>query len=162
MRIRTKFAWALIASLLTVSVASATDNCPAGMSCGGSDAAMSGKPKMDPVAFANKRLSELKDKLAITQAEEPAWQAFADKVNDQAKATAALHQKMRAEMQTPGLSTPDRMTKMAEFMKIRSQHMAAMAEVTRRFYNALTPAQQAIFDKMHTMHKGHMHAGQDK
>ena len=158
MKLRTRFALILISSVLTFGAASAVDNCP-GMQCSDTAATMSGKTKMDPVAFAKKRLSELKNKLNITQAEEPAWQTFADKVNTQAEATAALHEKMRMEMQSPDLTTPDRMAKMAEFMKIRSQHMAAMSEVTRTFYNALTPEQKAIFDKMHRGNMHHKHVG---
>lgn len=158
MRFRTKFALLLISSFLTFAAANAADNCP-GMQCGDSSASMQGKNKMDPVAFANKRLSELKDRLHITQAEESAWQIFADKVNAQAKATAALREKMRAEMKSPNLTTPDRMAKMAEYLKIRSQHMAAMADVTRTFYNALTPEQKTVFDKMHQGHKQHKHGG---
>ncbi len=158
MKFRTRFALLLISSFLTFAAANATDNCP-GMQCGDSGTSMQGKNKMDPVAFANKRLSELKDKLDITQTEEPAWQIFADKVNAQAKATAALHEKMRAEMKSPNLSTPDRMAKMAEYLRIRSQHMAAMADVTRAFYNALTPEQKAVFDKMHRGRMQHKHGG---
>lgn len=158
MKLRTKFALVLISSAFTFASASAADNCP-GMQCGDTAATTQGKATMDPVAFANKRLSELKDKLNITPAEEPAWQTFADKVNAQAKATAALHEKMRGEMNSPGLTTPDRMAKMAEFLKTRSQHMAAMSEVTRTFYNALTPEQKAIFDKMHQGRMKHKHGG---
>ena len=158
MKLRTKFALVLISSSFAFATANAADNCP-GMHCGDTAATTQDKTKMDSVAFANKRLSELKDKLNITPAEEPAWQTFADKVNAQAKATAALHEKMRAEMKSPDLTTPDRMAKMAEFMKIRSQHMAAMSEVVRTFYNTLSPEQKAVFDKMHLGRMNHKHGG---
>lgn len=157
MKFRTRFALILISSALTLASASAAD-CP-GPQCGDTGVMPQGKQKMDSVAYTNKRLSELKDKLNITPAEEPAWQTFADKVNAQAKATAALHEKMRGEMNSPGLTTPDRMAKMAEFLKTRSQHMAAMSEVTRTFYNALTPEQKTIFDKMHQGRMKHKHGG---
>ena len=157
MKFRTRFALILISSALTLATASAAD-CP-GPQCGDSSVTAQDKQKMDPVAYTNKRLSELKDKLKITQAEEPAWQIFADKVNAQAKATAALHERMRTEMHTPGLTTPDRMEKMSEFLKIRSQHLAAMSEVVRTFYNTLSPEQKAIFDKMHQVKMKHKHGG---
>ncbi|MHB1678532.1 MAG: Spy/CpxP family protein refolding chaperone [Sulfuriferula sp.] len=153
MKLGTKLALGLIFSVFTISAANATENCP-DMHCDGATTTQN-TAKKDFVALANKRLSELKDKLNITKEQEPAWQIFADKVNTQAHATEALHEKMLAGMQAPSMTTPDRMAMMADIMKVRAQHMATMAEAVRVFYNTLSPQQKASFEKMHI---SHMHA----
>ncbi len=147
MKFRTKLAVGLIASVFALGAAGAAENCP-DMHCDGADMTQS-KAQMTAVATANKRLSALKDQLKITQQQEPAWQTFADQVNDQAKATAALHEKMLKELKAPTLTTPDRMALMADIMKLRAQHMARMAGVAKIFYNQLSPEQQGVFEKMH-------------
>jgi len=95
---------------------------------------------------AQKRLGELKANLKLTAEQEPAWQAFADKMNAQGRNMGASREKMWQEM--PGTS-PERMAKAAEAMKERAQTMADMADAVKAFYDVLTPAQKATFDTKH-------------
>lgn len=125
---------------------------------------MSGAMGKDPVASATKHLGELKAKLKLTSAQQPAWDTFSGQVNDQAKSMAAMHDmkqdKMKDKSQTMTMTAPDKMAMMAEMTKERAQSMSKMADNVKTFYATLTPEQQAAFDKMHMSHmspKAHAH-----
>ncbi|MES1998958.1 MAG: Spy/CpxP family protein refolding chaperone [Pseudomonadota bacterium] len=166
MKLYTKVALGLIASVFAAGVASAADRSgmmyghhatgcnDVGMMHGygamGCDemGMMYGK-MMDPAAIAHKHLIELKAELKITRDQEPAWQAFSDKVNAQAKNMASMHDKMRAYRQDMAMTAPARMDMMAAMMQDRAQNMAAMADAVKSFYATLTPEQKMTFDKMH-------------
>jgi hypothetical protein len=117
--------------------------------------------KMDSAkmeAMVAKHLSQLKSKLKITAAQEPAWTTF----------TAAMkpvggmmekHEAERAEMAK--LTTPERIDKMHS---LRAQHMADMNaamdkrdEATKTFYATLTAEQKKTFDAEHARMGGHGH-----
>lgn len=114
---------------------------------------MSGEMGVDAIARANKHLNELKTKLNLTSDQQPAWQAFSDQINEQAKNMATLQNKMKDRAKnmpmTLPMSVPEQMAKMAEQMKERAQDMGKMADTVNTFYAALTPEQQVIFDKTH-------------
>ena len=159
MKLHTKLTLGLISSLFAVSLATAgTKMGPyhAGMGCDGMGM-MSGDMKMDPVARAEKHLGELKAELNLTAAQQPAWQTFSGQVNDQAKNMAAMRDQMRGNAQSmPNKSAPERMAKMADWMKDRAQKMEKMADAVKTFYATLTTEQQATFDKMQMSHMGRM------
>ena len=110
-------------------------------------------------ARASRHQAELKDKLKITSAQEPAWSAF----------TAALkppetmmqdRRSQHAELQK--LPTPERIDKMRA---LRTQHMTEMmrrmdqrGEATKALYAALSPEQQKTFD-LEASQRGGRHAG---
>lgn len=92
-----------------------------------------------------KRQAALHDKLKITAAQEPAWQAF----------IAAMTPTMPTPPATRGASmtAPERID---QHLAMAKQHLATMetrAAATKTFYAQLTPEQQKIFDteaaKMH-------------
>ncbi len=125
---------------------------------------MSGEMGKDPVATATKHLAELKAKLKLTPAQQPAWDTFSGQVNEQAKSMAAMHDmkqdKMKDKTQPMTMSAPDKMAMMADMMKERAQGMSKMADNVKTFYATLTPEQKAAFDKMHMSHmspKAHDH-----
>jgi hypothetical protein len=148
MKLRTKMAIGLIVSVLSAGVANAAHH--RAMDCDGMGM-MHGK-KMDPEAMATRHLAELKADLKITQDQEPAWQAFSDKVNAQAKDMAAMRDKMKLHQSTMPTTAPDRMEMMAGMMKNRAEMMGNMADAVKTFYATLTPEQKARFDKMHMKH----------
>jgi len=158
MKLHTKLTLGLISSLFVVSLATAgTKMGPyhSGMGCDGMGM-MSGDMKMDPVARAEKHLGELKAKLNLTADQQPAWQAFSDQVNDQAKNMAEMRGKMKDRMQAMPKTAPDQMAKMADMMKDRAQNMEKMAGAVKTFYDTLTPDQQTAFDKVHMSHMSRM------
>ena len=156
MKLRTSLMLTLISSVLTLGVATAAE--PAGkmsgekheMDCDGMSMKHGGM--MDPVARADKHLSELKARLKLTKDQEPAWQVFSDQVKDQARSMAAMHDKKKEEMKDMPMSAPDRMAMMASMMKERAQSMSTMADNVKTFYATLTPEQKIAFDKMHMGH----------
>ncbi|MHB1176672.1 MAG: Spy/CpxP family protein refolding chaperone [Sulfuriferula sp.] len=163
MKLRTKIALGLISSVCAVGIATAANHemkhgQKHEMDCDGMDM-MRGHMMKDPVATANKHLSELKTKLGITKDQEPAWKTFSDQVNAQAKNMASMHDRMKGNMQNMPMTAPDRMAMMAGMMKDRAQTMATMAEAVKTLYAALTPEQKITFDKLHMSHMksmGHM------
>ncbi|MHB1332013.1 MAG: Spy/CpxP family protein refolding chaperone [Sulfuriferula sp.] len=163
MKLRTKIALGLLSSVFAVGIATAANHEMGHgqkheRGCEGMGM-MRGHMMKDPVATANKHLSELKTKLDITKDQEPAWKTFSDQVNAQAKNMASMHDRMKGNMQNMPMTAPDRMAMMAGMMKDRAQTMTAMAEAVKTFYAALTPEQKSTFDKMHMSHMksmGHM------
>ena len=156
MKLRTTLMLTLISSALTLGVATAAEHggkMRGGkhkMDCDGMSMKQGGM--MDSVASAENHLSELKAKLKLTNDQEPAWQTFSDQVRDQAKLMASMHEKKKEEMKDMPKSAPDMMAMMASMMKDHAQNMSTMADNVKTFYAALTPEQQAVFDKVHMGH----------
>jgi len=157
MKLHTKLMLGLISSLFVAgfAVAAGPGRHHYGMDCNGMGM-MSGNMKMDPVARANKHLSELKTKLNLTTDQQPAWQAFSDQVNEQAKKMVAMRDMMKNKTLPMAKSAPEQMAKMSDIMKERAEEMAKIADVIKTFYATLTPAQQSDFDKMHMSHMARM------
>jgi protein CpxP len=105
------------------------------------------KRQHDPAEHAQR----LREKLQLTPAQEPALQAF-----------IASHQQMRADRESrkaehaaeANLTTPQRLDRQASRKAQHDQRMAQRHDAVKRFYAALTPAQQKAFDAMHNEHKG--------
>lgn len=122
----------------------------------------------DAAAFAEKRLAALKTELKITAQQEAAWQAFAGKATEQAKAMQAWRQKLVQERDKAGAApvpAPERMAQHLDQMKQHLANMEGMQGVVRNLYAALTPEQRALADKHferghrggpmgHRMHRG--------
>lgn len=161
MKLHNKLTLGLMSSLFVAGLATAAGPGAkmgphhAGMDCNGMSM-MSGDMKMEPVARANKHLTELKAKINPTADQLPAWQAFSDHVKDQAGKMMSMRDMMKNNALPMAKSAPEQMARMADIMKERSESMAGMADAVKRFYAVLTPEQQAAFDKMHTRHMARM------
>jgi protein CpxP len=102
--------------------------------------------KYDPEQHAQRQtrhLEALKAELKITAAQEPLWQAFAEKM--QAKSGKGM-QSMR-DAADAKLSAPERMAKMQSQMEAHLLTMKGVSESFGRLYAALTPEQQAVADQ---------------
>ncbi|MES2977746.1 MAG: Spy/CpxP family protein refolding chaperone [Pseudomonadota bacterium] len=158
---------ALISSVGISAIAQAPQPAPTTAPQGMSAPGMQGKGgpeghrmgRHDPAkmqAWMAKRQAELKAKLNITSAQEPAWTAF----------TASMQPPVRGQRPAmpdlSKLSTPERIDQMRQ---MRTQRMAEMnarmdqrEQATKSFYSALTPEQKKVFDT-ETLRRGHHHAG---
>jgi hypothetical protein len=107
----------------------------------------------DPAKMADK----LRATLQLTPAQEPALQAFIGAMQP----TGEMRELMPAPGQRQNLTTLQRLDQMQAMMAQHQQQFARHADAIRRFYAALTPAQQKAFDAMHQgMMGGHgMHGG---
>lgn len=105
----------------------------------------------DAAAFAQKRLDRLKTELKITAQQEPAWQAFAGKSIEQAKAMQALHQQHQQQAQARDksalLSTPDRLARHVDDLRQHLAHLEQTQAAVKDLYAALTPEQRALADR---------------
>jgi periplasmic protein CpxP/Spy len=86
-----------------------------------------------------KRQAALHDKLALTPAQEPAWQLFSARM----KATVPARSDARP---AKALTAPERAERKAAFLLVAQQQAAGRVQPIKEFYAVLSPEQQKIFD----------------
>lgn len=97
----------------------------------------------DPGQRVERHMAMLKYQLNITDAQEPLWQAYEQKMKDEA---GQGMQAMKAQADQ-SLPAPERMAKMQSMMEERLTAMKAVHEQFNRLYAALTPEQKTKADK---------------
>jgi protein CpxP len=98
-----------------------------------------------------KRQAALHDKLAVTPAQEGAWQLFTARM----QATAPGRSGARP---AAALTAPERAERKAAFLQVAQQQAASSVQPIKEFYAVLSPEQQQIFDsqfKGRRNHHGH-------
>jgi hypothetical protein len=93
-----------------------------------------------------KRQAALHDKLALTPAQEGAWQAFTARM----QATVSTRSDARP---AKTLTAPERAERKAAFLQVAQQQAASRVQPIKEFYAVLSPEQQKIFDQF----QGHRH-----
>lgn len=86
-----------------------------------------------------KRQAALHDKLALTPAQEGAWQLFTGRM----QATVPTRSDARA---TETLTAPERAERKAAFLQVAQQRAASRVQPIKEFYAVLSPEQQKTFD----------------
>lgn len=107
--------------------------------------------RMDPAKMQERftqRMADLKQKLQLTAAQEPAWTSFTNGM----RPTGTMQRIDREALSK--LSTPDRIDQMRALRNQRMAEMDRRGEATKAFYNALTPDQKKVFDA-ETSRRGH-------
>ncbi len=107
--------------------------------------------KHDPAKMQEhmqKRQADLKAKLKLTAAQEPAWASFSASM--QPPAPGPRPDKAAFEK----LTTPERIDKMRALHAERGAQMDKRAEATKAFYAVLSPEQQKVFDANAMPHGG--------
>jgi len=120
-----------------------------GMMMGGGRGMMFATNDADISKFQLDRLGQLKSQLSITAEQQPAWDAFAAKAAEQAKAMQALRKDV-----TVG-TAPERMARQQQAMGERQKAMGSMSESFNKLYEVLTPKQREVFDQSYG--PGHRH-----
>ena len=152
-----------LAALMTFSSIGAVAQTPASPSQAGAGTGQ--MQRHDPAkvqAMMAKRQAELKAKLGITPAQEPAWSSYTTAMQPPTDFKRGDRQALRAELDK--LPTPERIDKMRA---LRTERMAKMnAEMDKRgiatksLYTALSPEQQKTFDAELALHRpGHGDGG---
>jgi periplasmic protein CpxP/Spy len=100
--------------------------------------------KFDPAVRAERHLSMLKAQINPTKEQEPLWQAYADKMKEQA---GKGRQAFQAQAADEKLTAPERMTKMQTLMEERLVAMKGVHESFNRLYGVLTPEQKTKADQ---------------
>jgi hypothetical protein len=113
---------------------------------GGPHGMMHRDPCADMAARGEAHLAFMRSKLAITPAQETAYNTFATAFRSAQQPVAAV---CASKPATPPTSFPDKFDLHLKMAQAHVQEMAAMAAPTRALYNALTPAQQKTLDEMH-------------
>lgn len=121
---------------------------PAHMSSGGHH------KQMDPAKFKEKmaqRQAELRQKLNLSAAQEPAWNTFIAAMTPPERG----QRPDRAEWDK--LTAPERMERKLQRLQQREARMAKQLEAVKSFYAQLTPEQRAIFDEQMKRSRKHAH-----
>ena len=95
-----------------------------------------------------KRQAKLHDKLALTPAQEGAWQLFTARM----QATATRRSDVRP---TKALTAPERAERKAAFLQVAQQQAAGRVQPIKEFYAVLSPEQQKIFDSQFQRRRHH-------
>ena len=95
-----------------------------------------------------KRQAALHDKLALTPAQEAAWQVFTGRM----QATVPARSDARP---AKALTAPERAERKAAFLQVAQQQAAGRVQPIKEFYAVLSPEQQKIFDSQFQGHRHH-------
>ena len=95
-----------------------------------------------------KRQAALHDKLALTSAQEAAWQVFT------AKMQATVPTRFDARP-AKAMTAPERAERKASFLQVAQQQAASRVQPIKEFYAVLSPEQQKIFDSQFQGHRHH-------
>ncbi|MEN9843749.1 MAG: hypothetical protein RLZZ612_1578 [Pseudomonadota bacterium] len=95
----------------------------------------------------------LKAALQLTPEQEPAWERFVQ----QMKPLSPVARPNAAELHA--MTTPQRLEKMKALRAERDAHINQRMQSIHTFYDALTPAQQKVFDAHKPMHAHQRHHG---
>ena len=88
----------------------------------------------------SQRLADLKQKLQVTSAQEPAWTSFANAMQPPAQPPRADREALAR------MATPDRLDQMRLLREQRNAEMDRRAEATKAFYAQLSTEQKKTFD----------------
>lgn len=139
----------LVAALVSGGmVAAMQPGAPAGQH----HAHMAGHGGMDVTKLQERiasRLAELKTKLNLNAAQEPAWANYVAAMQPPADMVQRMGRENRAEMheEMQSLTTPQRIDRMNAMKVQRDARMTARNDATLAVYIALTPEQQKVFDE---------------
>jgi periplasmic protein CpxP/Spy len=103
-----------------------------------------------PAAKAEAHLAALRAQLAITGAQEPAWQAFAAAVAQHSQQKQAMHE----QMSQSAMTGPERMALMPQLMREHAAGMETVSQALGGLYAVLTPEQRALADQQFAAHHG--------
>lgn len=96
--------------------------------------------------LSEQHLADLKNELAITPQQEPAWKAFATKVAEQVGQMQALHAQ-RWQAAGGDTTVPERMSSNVAWMTQRLAGMQAVTTALADLYAVLSPEQRTIADQ---------------
>lgn len=99
--------------------------------------------KFDPAQRAERHLEMMKAVIRPTPAQEPLWQAYAEKMQAQ---VSKGWQAMQNQPANAKLTAPERMAQMQSILEERLAAMKSVHESFSRLYAALTPEQQQATD----------------
>ncbi|MGE0329107.1 MAG: Spy/CpxP family protein refolding chaperone [Ramlibacter sp.] len=134
----------LLAGLVATVAAAAMAQTPPAPAADGKPGMQHRMGKHDPARmkeFMAKRQAELKQKLAITPAQESAWTAWTAALQPPATRPERLSREEIAR-----LTTPERIEKMRAQRAQRQSLMDKRADATNTFYAALNAEQKKVFD----------------
>ena len=93
------------------------------------------------------RIAFLKTELKITEAQTPAFNAFADVLRTQAKAAADAHAQMRGDRDKPA-SAIDRMERRTQMMKQGAEASQKLLDAAKPLYAQLSDEQKQTADQL--------------
>ncbi len=141
--LRTTFRAGALAALLLPAVALAQPAAPAPQ-----PAPVAAQPALSPAAKAaiDQRIGELKTRLAITPAQEPAWTVFAQTMRDNTAETDALYSQRTGN--AASMTAPENMHSYAQIARAYADNTERLAAAFDTLYAGLTDAQKRAADTL--------------
>jgi len=138
----------LVAALVSGGMVGAAQPGPA---AGQQHAQMAGHGGMDMAKMQERmanRMAELKAKLNLTAAQEPAWAKFVAAVQPPTDMAQRMGRENRADMHKDmqAMTTPQRIDRMNAMKAQRDAHKTSRNDATLALYIGLTSEQQKVFD----------------
>lgn len=118
-----------------------------GQTMGGMPSSRGGSAMM-PFQHTEGRIAFLKAELAITDAQSPQWNAFADALRDGSKSMRETMANMATAQPEKPWTAADRTGAMVEMMTARLERMKAVATAEKALYAVLTDAQKETADDL--------------
>ncbi len=139
---------AMALGLLAATGLAVADQAPAGNAPAAEHAKHVRHHRFDPVKHTQHRLDQLEAKLNLNDAQQSAWQAYADAALARAQARSERVQQFHARRGAvkQEIDTASRLDKAAERARARADELQKIAQDTRALQQALSPEQQTIFD----------------
>ncbi len=110
----------------------------------------------DMTEMMHKHLDHLKTDLHLTDAQQAAWQTFADQAMDSARQAEKERKEMWQHHQENMTNAPAHMQDMADHMAERARMMSKTASAAKNLYAQLSPEQQQTFDHDMAEQRRHM------
>ena len=107
-----------------------------------------GGSAMMPFEHTEGRLAYIKAELAITDAQTPQWNAFADALRANSKAMRETMANMAMAQPEKPWTAADRTGAMVQMMSVRLEGMKAIATAEKALYAVLTDAQKVTADEL--------------
>ena len=112
----------------------------------------------DRAAFVDARIAALKAGLELTPDQAKNWPAFEQALRDMAQVRGQIRAARDAHQQNPAPTTPfERMTQRADNMAKTSAALKRIADAGTPFYQNLSDAQKARFEKLARILRPHHH-----
>lgn len=101
-----------------------------------------------PFEHVEGRIAFLKAEIGITDAQQKAWDAFAEALRGNAGSMRKMHQRMMEKASPESIQLPERLAVMADMASARAEALKALAAAARPLYDELSEDQRGKADTL--------------
>lgn len=101
-----------------------------------------------PFEHVEGRIAFLKAEIGVTEAQQKAWDGFAEALRGNAGSMRRMHQQMMEKAPSDATSFPERLDAMASLASARAEALKALVAAARPLYDALSEEQRGKADAL--------------